>query len=42
MNKKMMEGTAYTLCAALIMTSVPSLEVYADTVLLSGEPPFPG
>jgi uncharacterized protein YjdB len=40
MNKKMMKGTAYALCAALAMTSLPSWAVYANTDLLSGEPVY--
>jgi hypothetical protein len=40
MNKKIMEGTAYTLCAAPVMITLPSLTVYADTDLLSGEPVY--
>jgi uncharacterized protein YjdB len=40
MNKKMMKGTAYVLCAALAMTSLPTWAVYANTDLLAGEPVF--
>lgn len=40
MNKKIMKGTAYALCAALTMTSLPSLAVYANTDLLAGEPVY--
>lgn len=40
MNKKMMKGTAYALCAALAMTSLPSWAVYANTDLLSGDPVY--
>jgi uncharacterized protein YjdB len=40
MNKKIMKGTAYVLCAALTMTSLPSLEVYANTDLMAGEPVY--
>lgn len=40
MNKKMMKGTAYALCAALAMTSLPSWAVYANTDLLSGNPVY--
>ncbi len=38
MRKKMKKGTAYALCAALTMTSLPTLEVFANNVLLAGEP----
>jgi uncharacterized protein YjdB len=40
MNKKIIKGTAYALCAALTMTSLPSLAVYANTDLLAGEPVY--
>ena len=37
MRKRLMKGTAYALCAALTMTSLPTLEVFADNGLLAGE-----
>ncbi|MFR3730022.1 hypothetical protein [Lacrimispora sp.] len=38
MRKKLMKGTAYALCAALTMTSLPTLEVFANNDLLAAEP----
>lgn len=38
MRKRLMKGTAYALCAALTMTSLPTLEVLANNGLLSGDP----
>ena len=35
-----MEGTAYALCAAQVMITLPILTVYTDTGLLSGEPVY--
>lgn len=40
MNKKITKGTAYALCAALAMTSLPSFAVYANTDFLTGEPTY--
>jgi len=40
MNKKMKKGTAYALCAAPAMTSLPSLAVLSNTNLLAGEPVY--